>query len=95
MARQRGSQFSSTVGSTTVIGNSSGGGTTQMTIQDEGVNISTVVDTINFIGADVRALAGGSSNIVLVYTQNYCNVWRIFANRQGGESSLLDRLYAV
>ena len=67
MARQRGSQFSSTVGSTTVIGNSSGGGTTQMTIQDEGVNISTVVDTINFIGADVRALAGGSSNIVLVY----------------------------
>lgn len=67
MARQRGSQFSSTVGSTTVIGNSSGGGTTQMTIQDEGSNISTTCDTINFVGADVQALAGGSANIVLVY----------------------------
>ena len=67
MGRQRGSQFSSTIGATTVIGTSGGGGTTQMTIQDEGTNISTTCNTINFIGADVRALAGGSSNIVLVY----------------------------
>lgn len=68
MARQRGSQFSTTIGSTTVIGNSGGGsGTTQMTIQDEGTDISTTCDTINFVGADVRALSGSSSNIVLVY----------------------------
>ena len=66
MARQRGSQFSSTVGATTVIGNS-GSGTTQMTIQDEGSNISTTCDTINFIGADVQAMVGGAANIVSVY----------------------------
>ena len=66
MGRQRGSQFSTTVGATTVVGGS-GSGTTEMTIQDEGVDVSTTCNTLNFIGTDVEAMQGASANIVQVY----------------------------
>ena len=40
-----------------------GGGSSTITVQDEGVNISTVVDTLNFIGADVQVLGSGLSTV--------------------------------
>ena len=43
-----------------------GGSGTALTIQDEGVVVDANVVTINFIGADVRAMSGGSG-IVSVY----------------------------
>jgi len=39
------------------------GGSSTITVQDEGVNISTVVDTLNFIGADVQVLGSGLSTV--------------------------------
>jgi hypothetical protein len=44
-----------------------GGGSSSLTIQDEGSDISTNCDTINFIGSDVEVLQGSSNNIVQVY----------------------------
>ena len=43
-----------------------GGGGTSLTIQEEGVDVQTNVNTINFVGADVEAQAG-SAGVVLVY----------------------------
>ncbi len=39
------------------------GGSSTITVQDEGVDISTVVDTLNFIGADVQVLGSGLSTV--------------------------------
>ena len=47
--------------------NHSRGSSTSLTIQDEGIDISTNVDTIDFIGSDVQVLQGASTNIVKVY----------------------------
>jgi len=54
-----------------------GSGSTSLTIQDEGSNISTTCDTINFIGSDVQVLSGGSANIVQVYipTPTFASHW--------------------
>ncbi|MAG26016.1 hypothetical protein CMI47_10595 [Candidatus Pacearchaeota archaeon] len=77
MGRQRGSQFSTTVGATTVVGGSGSGAATQMTIKDEGVDVSTTCDTIDFRGTDVEAQQGASANIVTVYipTPTYASHW--------------------
>lgn len=43
---------------------SSGSGSgSALTVQDEGVNVDTNVTVINFIGADVQALAGGAGTV--------------------------------
>jgi hypothetical protein len=47
-------------------GGSGGGGSFNLTIQEEGSDVQTNVNTINFVGADVEAQAG-SSGVVLVY----------------------------
>jgi hypothetical protein len=44
----------------------SGGGSSNLVIQEEGVQVQTAVTTINFVGADVQAQAGGSG-IAIVY----------------------------
>ena len=41
-------------------GGSGGGGGTSLTIQEEGSDVQTSVNTINFVGADVQAQAGGA-----------------------------------
>jgi hypothetical protein len=50
-----------------VNGGSSGGGgaTLNLKIEDEGTLIQQNVDTINFVGADVEAQAGGSGTVVI------------------------------
>ena len=47
-------------------GGAGGGGSFNLTIQDEGSDVQTNVSTINFVGADVEAQAG-SAGVVLVY----------------------------
>ena len=44
----------------------SGGGSSQLEVQDEGITIDSNVTTLNFIGADVQVL-GGSSGTVQIY----------------------------
>jgi len=53
-----------------------GSSTPSLTVQDEGVDISTTCDTINFIGSDVQVLSGGA-NIVRVYipTPTFASHW--------------------
>ena len=47
-------------------GGSGGGGSFNLVVQEEGSDVQTNVNTINFVGADVEAQAG-SSGVVLVY----------------------------
>lgn len=49
-----------------VFGDSGGGGATlNLQIQDEGVLVQQNVDTINFVGADVEAQAGGTGTVII------------------------------
>ena len=45
---------------------SGGGGAANLTIQEEGSDVQTSVNTINFVGADVQAQAGGAG-IAIIY----------------------------
>lgn len=47
-------------------GGSGGGGSFNLTIQEEGSDVQTNVNTINFVGADVEAQAG-NSGIAIIY----------------------------
>lgn len=47
-------------------GSGGGGGGGSLTIQEEGANVQTEVTTINFVGADVQAQAGGDG-IAIIY----------------------------
>jgi len=42
-----------------------GGGVVNLTIQEEGVNVQTEVNTINFVGSDVQAQAGGANTAII------------------------------
>jgi hypothetical protein len=42
-----------------------GGGAVNLTIQEEGVNVQTEVNTINFVGSDVQAQAGGANTAII------------------------------
>lgn len=49
----------------TLLFNGGGAGSGKITVQDEGSDVSTTVDTLNFVGADVQVLGGGS--LVSIY----------------------------
>lgn len=46
-------------------GGGGGGGAVNLTIQEEGVNVQTEVNTINFVGADVQAQSGGPNTAII------------------------------
>jgi len=46
-------------------GSGGGGGGGNLTIQEEGANVQTEVTTINFVGADVQAQAGGAGTAII------------------------------
>lgn len=54
------------LGANVAFGGGGGGGSSSLEVQDEGVSVETGVTVLNFIGADVQVLSGGSG-IVQIY----------------------------
>jgi len=86
MGKQHGSQSPTSVTGASVVSKSGGGGT-NLTIQDEGVVVDSAVNTINFVGADVKALSS-SSGVVAVYipTPDWSSHWNTSDGSNGNQS---------
>lgn len=89
MGRQYGAQGSigiATGGGFAVVSKSGSGGST-LTVKDEGVDISTNVDTLNFIGADVRALlASGGEVSIYIPPPAFDSHWNTSDGSNGNQS---------
>lgn len=85
MGKQHGSQSPTSVqGASTVT--SAGGGTT-LSIQDEGSLVDANVSVINFIGADVRALAAGAGTVaVYIPTPDWSSHWNTSDGSNGSQA---------